>query len=97
MIVENITGKVIYSKKLEKQELNEIISLGKQLNVPIMLYSKNAHCVEKIPEVIQKNKNAKGMNLKIVNFNKIDFDTSVKTYLQIVFSLILLSFILTIK
>ena len=85
MIVENITGKVIYSKNLDKQEVNEVIRLGKQLNVPIMLYSKNANYVEKVPEVIQKNKNAKGMNLKIENFNKIDFDKEENYIYKIVF------------
>ncbi len=85
MIVENITGEVLYSKNLDKQEVNELISLGKQLNVPIMLYSKNAHCAEEIPEVIQKNKNSKGMNLKIENFNKIDFDKEENYIYKIVF------------
>lgn len=85
MIVENITGKVLYSKNLEKQEVNELISLGKQLNVPIMLYSKNSHCAEKIPEVIQKNKNSKGINLKIKNFDELDFDKEENYIYKIVF------------
>lgn len=85
MIVENITGEVLYSKNLDKQEVNELISLGKQLNVPIMLYSKNVHYAEEIPEVIQKNKNSKGMNLKIENFNKIDFDKEENYIYKIVF------------
>lgn len=85
MIVENITGKVLYSKNLDKHEVNELISLGKQLNVPIMLYSKSAHRAEAIPEVIQKNKNSKGMNLKIENFNKIDFDKGENYIYKIVF------------
>ena len=85
MIVENITGEVLYSKNLDKQEVNELISLGKQLNVPIMLYSKNAHCAEEIPEVIQKNKNSKGLNLKIENFNKLDFDKEENYIYKIVF------------
>ena len=85
MIVENITGEVLYSKKLDKQEVNELISLGKQLNIPIMLYSKNAHCAEEIPEVLQKNKNSKGLNLKIENFNKIDFDKEENYIYKIVF------------
>ena len=85
MIVENITGEVLYSKNLDKQEVNELISLGKQLNVPIMLYSKNAHSAEEIPEVIQKNKNSKGLNLKIENFNKLDFDKEENYIYKIVF------------
>lgn len=85
MIVENITGEVLYSKNLDKQEVNELISLGKQLNVQIMLYSKNAHCAEEIPEVIQKNKNSKGLNLKIENFNKLDFDKEENYIYKIVF------------
>lgn len=85
MIIENITGKVLYSKNLDKKEVNEVIKLGKKINIPIMLYSKNAHCVEKIPEVIQKNKNSKGMNLKIENFNKIDFDKEENYIYKIVF------------
>lgn len=85
MIVENITGEVLYSKNLDKQEVNELISLGKQLNVPIMLYSKSAHRAEAIPEVIQKNENSKGMNLKIENFNEIDFDKEENYIYKIVF------------
>lgn len=85
IIVENITGKVLYSKNLDKEEVSELIGLGKQLNVPIMLYSKNANLVEEMPEVIQKNKNSKGMNIKIENFNKIDFDEEENYIYKIVF------------
>ncbi len=85
IIVENITGKVLYSKNLDKQEVNELINLGKELNISIMLYSKNAHRAEKIPEVIKKNKNSKGMNLKIENFNEIDFDKEDNYIYKIVF------------
>lgn len=85
MIVENITGKVLYSKNLNNQEVNELIILGKQLNIPIMLYSKNAHCVEEIPEVIQKNKKSKGLNSKIEKFNKINFNKKENYIYKIVF------------
>lgn len=85
MIIENITGKVLYSKNLDKHEVNGLISLGKQLNIPIMLYSKSAHRAEAIPEVIQKNKNSKGMNLEIKNFNEIDFDKEENYIYKIVF------------
>lgn len=85
IIVENITGKVLYSKNLDKEEVSELIGLGKQLNVPIMLYSKNANLVEEMPEVIQKNKNSKGMNIKMQNFNKIDFDEEENYIYKIVF------------
>lgn len=85
IIVENITGKVLYSKNLDKEEVSELIGLGKQLNVPIMLYSKNANWVEEMPEVIQKNKNSKGMNIKIENFDKIDFNEEENYIYKIVF------------
>ena len=85
IIVENITGKVLYSKNLDKEEVSELIGLGKQLNVPIMLYSKNANLVEEMPEVIQKNKNSKGMNIKIENFDKIDFNEEENYIYKIVF------------
>ena len=40
-----------------------------------MIYSRDTHYVETIPEVVQKNtKNLKGMNLKVVNFNQINFN-----------------------
>lgn len=85
MIVENITGKILYSKNLDKREVNELIILGKKLNIPIMIYSKNAHHAEKIPEIIKKNKNSKGMNIKIENFNEIDFDKEENYIYKIVF------------
>ena len=48
-----------------------------------MLYSKNAHCAEEIPEVIQKNKNSKGLNLKIENFNKLDLIKKKTIYIKL--------------
>ena len=75
MIVENTTKEMIYSQNLDAQEVNELIQLGKSLDLPIMIYTKDSHCVEKVPEVIQKNaKNLKGMNLKIVDFDKMNFN-----------------------
>ena len=75
MIVENITKEILYSKNLETEEVKELIHLGKTLELPIMIYSKDTHYVEKIPDVIQKNiKNLIGMNLKIVNFEELNFN-----------------------
>ena len=74
MIVENASKEILYSKNLEANEVKELIQLGKILELPIMIYEKDAHCVEKIPDVVQRNmKNLKGMNLKIVDFNEINF------------------------
>ena len=74
MIVENTTKEMVYSKNLDAEEVKELIQLGKTLGLPIMIYTKDSHCVEKVPEVVQKNaKNIKGMNLKIVNFDDMDF------------------------
>ena len=75
MIVENITKKILYSQNLKSDEVKELIHLGKEMELPIMIYFKDAHCTEEIPEVLQKNsKNIKGMNLKRVNFDEIDFN-----------------------
>lgn len=75
MIVENTTKEMIYSKNLDAEEVKELIQLGKTLGLPIMIYTKDSHCVEKVPEVVQKNaKNLKGMNLKTVNFDRMKFD-----------------------
>ena len=74
MIVENKTKEMLYSKNLNAEEVEELIQLGKALRLPIMIYTKDSHCVEKVPDVVQKNaKNLKGMNLKIVNFDDMDF------------------------
>lgn len=85
MIVENSSNNVLYSKNLDNKEVKEIISLGKRLNIPIMLYSKNAHIAEQTPDVIKKNKNAKGINLKIEKFNEIDFNREDNYIYKIVF------------
>ena len=75
IIIENITKEVLYSKNLDMEEVKELIHLGKKLELPIMIYAKDAHYVEKIPEVLQKNtNNLQGMNLKIVKFNEINFN-----------------------
>lgn len=75
MIVENTTKEMIYSKNLDSEEVEELIQLGKALRLPIMIYTRDAHYVETIPEVVRKNtKNLKGMNLKVVNFNQINFN-----------------------
>ncbi len=75
MIVENKTKEMLYSKNLNAEEVEELIQLGKALRLPIMIYSRDTHYVETIPEVVQKNtKNLKGMNLKVVNFNQINFN-----------------------
>lgn len=75
MIIENTTKDVLYSKNLEADEVKELIQLGKKLQLPIMIYSKDTHYVEEIPEVVQRNtKNLKGMNIKIVDFEKMNFE-----------------------
>ena len=74
MIVENTTKEIIYSQNLDAQEVKQLIQLGKSLGLPIMIYTRDAHCVEAVPEVVQKNaKNLKGMNLKMVDFDKMNF------------------------
>lgn len=74
MIVENKTKEMLYSKSLDAEEVEELIQLGKALRLPIMIYTRDTHYVETIPEVVRKNtKNLKGMNLKVVNFNQINF------------------------
>ena len=75
MIVENKTKEMLYSKSLDAEEVEELIQLGKALRLPIMIYTRDTHYVETIPEVVRKNtKNLKGMNLKVVNFNQINFN-----------------------
>ena len=75
MIVENTTKEMIYSKNLDAEEVKELIQLGKTLGLPIVIYSRDTHYTEQVPEVMQKNsKNLKGMNLKIVNFNEMNFE-----------------------
>ena len=75
MIVENTTKEILYSQNLDADEVKELIKLGKILELPIMIYSKDAHCVEKVPDVVKRNaKNLKGMNLKIIDFNEINFN-----------------------
>ncbi len=74
IIVENMTKEVIYSKNLDGKEVEELIELGKTLELPIMIYARDIQYVEKVPEVVQKNKkNLKGMHLEVVNFKKLDF------------------------
>lgn len=75
MIIENTTKEMTYSKNIDVQEVNELIQLGKSLNLPIMLYAKDTQYVEKVPEVVQKNtKNLKGMHLEIINFSELNFN-----------------------
>lgn len=75
MIVENTTKEILYSKNLDVEEVKEVIQLGKLLGLPIMIYARDTHYVEEVPEVIQKNtKNLMGMNLKIVNFDELNFN-----------------------
>ena len=75
MIVENTTKELLYSKNLDAEEVEELIQLGKALRLPIMIYTRDTHYVETIPEVVRKNtKNLKGMNLKVVNFNQLNFN-----------------------
>ena len=54
MIVENKTKEMVYSKNLDAEEVEELIQLGKALRLPIMIYTKDSHCVEKVPDVVQK-------------------------------------------
>lgn len=86
MIVENITKKMLYSKSLEAEEVKELIQLGKTLELPIMIYTKDVHCVEKIPDVVQKNiKNLKGMNLKKVCFDEMNFNEEANYIYKVCF------------
>ena len=74
IIIENLTKEVLYSKNLEAEEVEELIQLGKALRLPIMIYTKDNQYVETIPEVVRKNtENLKGMHLKVVNFNQLNF------------------------
>ena len=73
IIVENTTKELLYSRNLDAKEVEELIQLGKALRLPIMIYTRDTHYVEAIPEVVRKNtKNLKGMNLKVVNFNQLN-------------------------
>lgn len=75
IIVENTTKELLYSQNLDAKEVEELIQLGKALRLPIMIYARDTHYVEAIPEVVRKNtKNLKGMNLKVVNFNQLNFN-----------------------
>ena len=75
MIVDNISKEILYSKNLEEEEVKELIQLGRSLKLPIMIYGKDTHYVEKVPEVVQENKkNLKGMHLKVVNFDELNFN-----------------------
>ena len=75
IIVENTTKELLYSKNLDTEEVEELIQLGKALKLPIMIYTKDTQYVETIPEVVRKNtKNLKGMHLKVVNFNQLNFN-----------------------
>ena len=56
MIVENTTKEIIYSQNLDAQEVKQLIQLGKSLGLPIMIYTRDAHCVEAVPEVVQKKR-----------------------------------------
>lgn len=85
MVVENLSGKVQYSQNLDEKEIEEIINLGKQLNVPMMLYSKQAHISETIPEIVLKNKNSKGINYRVEKFNNIDFKNEADYIYKIAF------------
>lgn len=74
IIIENLTKEVLYSRNLEAEEVEELIQLGKALRLPIMIYTKDNQYVETIPEVVRKNtENLKGMHLKVVNFNQLNF------------------------
>ncbi len=86
MIVENTTKEILYSKNLEPEEIKELIQLGKTLELPIMIYTKNTHYVEKVPEVVEKNKkNLKGMNLKKVRFDEINFNEEINYIYKVCF------------
>ena len=85
MIVENTIGKVLYSKSLEAYEVKEIIELGKRLDVPMMLYAKEMNFVEEIPEIVAKNKNSRGINFYIGDFNKTDFGEEENQIYRIAF------------
>ena len=75
MIVDNTSKEILYSKNLEAEEVKELIRLGKSFKLPIMIYAKDTHYVEKVPEVVEKNKkNLKGMCLKVVNFDELNFN-----------------------
>lgn len=74
MIIQNATKEILYSKNLDMEEVKELINLGRKLKLPIMIYTKDAHYTEKLPDVIVENmKRFEGMNLKIVRFNEINF------------------------
>ena len=75
MVVENTTKELLYSKNLDVEEVEELIQLGKALRLPIMIYTRDTQYVEAIPEVVRKNeKNLKGMHLKVINFNQLNFN-----------------------
>lgn len=83
MIVENITGNILYSQNLSTEEVKEIISLGKKLKAPMMLYSKDRNHVEQIPEITLKN--SKGINFKTEDFSKINFELEENFIYKIAF------------
>ena len=85
MIVENATGKIVYSKNLEEYEVKEIIELGKKLEVPMMLYAKQMNFVEQIPEILANNKAYKGVNFKIEKFEKNDYSKEENHVYRIAF------------
>lgn len=85
MIVENFSQKVQNAKHLEKEEILEIISLGKNLQIPMMLYAKEQNYVEEIPDILLKNKNAKGIRYQIGSFEKIDFNQEENYIYRIAF------------
>ena len=75
MIVENKTKNIIYSQHLDTEEVKELIQLGKILELPMMIYAKDTHYTEKIPDIIKQNdKNLEGLNLKVVHFDEINFN-----------------------
>ena len=75
MIVENTTKNIIYSQHLDTEEVKELIQLGKTLELPMMIYAKDTHYTEKIPDIIKQNdKNLEGLNLKVVHFDEINFN-----------------------
>ncbi len=74
MIIENTTKNLIYSHPLDNKEVKELIQLGKSLELPMMIYAKDTHYTEKVPDIIKQNdKNMEELNLKVMKFDEINF------------------------
>ncbi len=75
MIVENATGEMVYSKNLTTEEVKQLIQLGKTLGLPIVIYARDTHYVENIPDIMQRDaENLAEMHLKKVNFDELNFN-----------------------